>query len=68
MADLPRIVGAAVVPRRVGQELLIGDAICVTVVSAENGKAILAVRAPRNLSVDRAERRDPNQNDAGQVR
>lgn len=54
--DLPKVPGAAVIPRCAGQVLHIGENISVTVMHAEDGKAVLAVHAPRSLSINRGER------------
>lgn len=41
--------------RRVGQTILIGDNVSVTLVAAENGRAELSIAAPRELRVMRRE-------------
>lgn len=58
MANLPKIRGYAVIPRRPDQEICIGNNVRVRLVSAEKDKAVIAISAPRDLSVDRAERID----------
>jgi len=47
-----------VLSRKVGQSVLIGDDVRVTVVEAMPGKLRLGIDAPVNVSVDRAEVRE----------
>ncbi len=44
-----------VLTRKVGEQLVIGGGITVTVVSAQGGKVRLGVTAPPEVRVDRAE-------------
>lgn len=50
-----------VLSRHVGEEIVIGDGIVVTVVSVANGKVRLGVQAPRDVRVDRREVHDRRQ-------
>lgn len=48
--------GSALVPRSVGESLLIGASIEIRVHEVRNdGRVVLAVNAPRNLRIDRSE-------------
>ena len=44
-----------VLTRKLMEKLFIGDDICVTVVSLEEGRVRLGIEAPREVSVVRAE-------------
>jgi carbon storage regulator len=44
-----------VLTRKVGEEIVIGDAIRVTVVAVQGDRVRLGVQAPRNVRVDRHE-------------
>lgn len=44
--------------RKVGEKILIGDDIVLTVVAVDRGKVRLGVEAPRDLAVDRSEVRE----------
>jgi carbon storage regulator len=48
----PRVL---VLSRKVGQRILIGDRIVVTVAKLENGQVRLGIEAPREISVFREE-------------
>jgi carbon storage regulator len=47
-----------VLTRRIGEEILIGDDIRVTVVAVQGGKVRLGVAAPDSVRVDRREVRE----------
>lgn len=44
-----------VITRRLGEKILIGDDICITLVSTERGKCKIGIEAPRNVVVTRTE-------------
>lgn len=44
-----------VLSRKVGEQILIGSDICVTVVSIKGNRITLGVDAPRSIRVDRGE-------------
>lgn len=44
-----------VLSRKVGEQILIGSDVCVTVVSIKGNRITLGVDAPRNVRVDRSE-------------
>ena len=44
-----------VLSRRVGEEIVIGGNVAVKIVSVQGGKVRLAITAPDNVTVDRAE-------------
>ncbi len=44
-----------VLSRRIGEEILIGDDIVVTVVDVRNDSVRLGIKAPRSVAVNRAE-------------
>jgi carbon storage regulator len=47
--------GMLVLSRRVGEEIVIGGNVTVKIVSVQGGKVRLAITAPDNVTVDRAE-------------
>lgn len=51
-----------VLTRREGEEVLIGDDVRVMVVHAADGRARLAIKAPQHIKVDRAEKREADEN------
>jgi len=53
-----------VLTRRPGEEIVIGDAIRVTVLKAKGGKIRLGITAPSSLRVDRQEVRDRRDEEA----
>ncbi len=44
-----------VLSRKVGEQILIGSDVCVTVVSVKGNRITLGIDAPRHVRVDRAE-------------
>lgn len=58
MSTSRKLPGYVHIPREAEQEICIGEAIRVRVVAAKAGWAEIAISAPRNLSIDRAEHRD----------
>ena len=44
-----------VLTRRVGEEIVIGDTVRVTIVSMQNGRVKLGVTAPKQVTVHREE-------------
>ena len=44
-----------VLSRRVGEEIVIGDSIVITVLAVSGAKARLGIEAPRNVPVNRSE-------------
>lgn len=52
-----RVKPGLLVRRNVGEQVLIGDGIEVTVLAIEGGCADIHIHAPRNVRIDRAERR-----------
>jgi carbon storage regulator len=52
-----------VVSRNVGESIVIGDAVVVTVVRVEGGRVRVAVEAPAEVRVDRAEIAERRRND-----
>lgn len=51
-------MGMLVLGRKIGQKILIGDDITVTVVNADGGSASIGIDAPRDVPVDREEVRE----------
>ncbi|MFT0847551.1 carbon storage regulator CsrA [Actinomycetaceae bacterium L2_0104] len=47
-----------VLSRRIGEEIIIGDDIVLTVVDVRNDSVRLGIKAPRSVSVNRAEVRE----------
>ena len=47
-----------VLSRSVGEELVIGDAIRITLLAVKGGRARYGITAPRDVPVDRSEVRD----------
>lgn len=48
-------MSALTLTRRDGEEVLVGDAVRITVVRSERGRCTLRVEAPREVRVARAE-------------
>lgn len=44
-----------VLTTRIGEDLVIGDNIHIAVLEVRGGRAILGVKAPRSVSIDRSE-------------
>lgn len=44
-----------VLSRRLGETIVVGGEICVTVVAVQGDRVRLGIEAPRSVSVDRAE-------------
>jgi carbon storage regulator len=55
-----------VLSRRVGEEVVIGDNIRVTVVAVHGDKVRVGILAPQEVVVDRQEVHDRRQNSAGE--
>ena len=55
-----------VLSRRVGEEIVIGDNIRVTVLTAQGDRVRLGILAPQEVLVDRQEVRDKRQNAFGE--
>jgi carbon storage regulator CsrA len=53
-----------VLSRKVGESIVIGGAVVVTVVRVQDGKIHLGIRAPREIVVDREEIHEARQADA----
>ncbi len=47
--------GVLVLSRRIGEEIIIGEDIVLTVVDVRNDSVRLGIKAPRSVSVNRAE-------------
>ncbi len=56
--------GHLIIERKIGESILIGDDIRITVVARRGAARVsLSIEAPRNVSIDREEiRNDPNYN------
>jgi carbon storage regulator len=44
-----------VLTRRQGESICVGDGIVITVLSTENGRARIGIKAPRDVRIDRTE-------------
>lgn len=56
--ELKDVPTGLVLTRELGEQILIGDNIIVSVVDISNGRVKLCVSAPREIAVDRKELRD----------
>lgn len=54
-----------VLTRRVGESIVIGDNIRVTIVAIGNGRTKIGIEAPKGESVDRSEIRDRKNAETG---
>lgn len=44
-----------VLTRKVGEQIFIGDDVCLTVVQVERGKVRIGIEAPRDINIRRSE-------------
>jgi carbon storage regulator len=57
-----------VLTRRVGEEIVIGDNIQVTILKMESNQVRIGITAPRSITVDRAEVSARRRSEAAQAR
>jgi carbon storage regulator len=55
MAGIQRRIGMLILTRRVGETLMIGDAVSVTVLGVKGNQVRIGINAPKDVAVHREE-------------